>query len=79
MLKRKSEKITTGEFDSMFERGGDIFKYLDFKKATVVRRVNVDFPEWMIEQLDKEAQKLNISRQAVVKTWIYERLTSHHA
>lgn len=54
--------------------------FLDFEKATVVRRVNVDFPAWMIERLDQEAAKLNVSRQAVIKMWISDRLrtTSPH-
>ena len=73
----KTKKITPEEFDAKFEQGEDISKYLDLKNATVVRRVNVDFPEWMVNRLDKEARKLNISRQAVVKTWIYEHLTVH--
>ncbi len=67
-------KITAGEFDRKFERGEDLTGFLDFKKATVVKRVNVDFPVWMIERLDNEALKLNVSRQAVIKMWIHERL-----
>jgi len=77
-LRQKYNSITAEEFDSRFDKGEDITKYLDSKKATVVRRVNVDFPDWMVQRLDEEAQKLNISRQAVVKTWIYEHLVSHH-
>ena len=75
----KVKKISSEEFDVKFERREDISKFLDLKNATVVRRVNVDFPEWMVKQLDEEAHKLNISRQAVVKTWIYQHLASHHA
>lgn len=74
--KGKSKMITAKEFDRKFERGEDIFPYLDFDKAVVVRRVNVDFPAWMIEALDQEALKLNISRQAVIKMWIHDRLVS---
>ena len=77
MLKKKGKKITAAQFDAKFEKGEDLSDYLNFKKATVVRRVNVDFPDWMIKRLDQEARKLNISRQAIVKTWIYERLTPH--
>lgn len=79
MLRKRSKQITAKEFDAKFERGEDISDYLDFKKATVVRRVNLDFPDWMVRRLDEEARKLNISRQAVVKTWIYERLVAHHS
>ncbi|HVC09784.1 MAG TPA: CopG family transcriptional regulator [Elusimicrobiota bacterium] len=72
--KKAIKKITSAEFDAKFERGDDISPYLDFKKSTVVRRVNVDFPAWMIARLDQEAVKLNVSRQAVIKMWISDRL-----
>jgi hypothetical protein len=66
--------ITGAEFDAMFDRGEDIIPYLDFSKAVVVQRVNVDFPVWMIKRLDQEAEKLNISRQAVIKMWLADRM-----
>ncbi len=73
--KRKARgRISAEELDRKFERGEDITGFMDFKKATVVKRVNVDFPVWMIERLDNEALKLNVSRQAVIKMWIHERL-----
>ncbi len=67
------------EFDAIFDAGkGDITPYLDLTRATrpgrEVRRVNVDFPVWMIASLDAEAARLGITRQAVIKTWIGERL-----
>ncbi|MBI4056391.1 MAG: CopG family transcriptional regulator [Elusimicrobia bacterium] len=70
--------MTAKEFDFKFEQGKDITPYLNFKEATVVKRVNVDFPIWMVELLDREALKLNISRQAVIKMWIHDRLTHSH-
>jgi hypothetical protein len=77
--KKKPKMITAAEFDAMFDRGEDISPYMDFDKAVVhpgaVRRVNVDFSAWMLKRLDEEAVKLNISRQAVIKMWIYDRLT----
>ena len=72
--KRTRKKITAVQFDAKFESGEDISPYLDFGKASVVRRVNVDFPVWMIDRLDREALKLNVSRQAVIKMWIHDRL-----
>ena len=72
--KNKSKRISAAAFDAKFERGEDISKFLDLKRAIVVRRVNVDFPAWMVEMLDEEAVKLNVSRQAVIKMWIRERL-----
>ena len=76
--KKKVPKITTEEFDRKFDAGEDITDYLDWDTARVViiKRVNIDFPGWMVKLLDREAKKLNISRQAVVKMWIHDRLTS---
>ena len=76
-LAAKGKKITLQAFDRKFEQGEDIKKYLDFKNATVVRRINVDFPDWMVKRLDSEAKKLNISRQAVIKTWVAEKIASY--
>lgn len=70
--------MKTEEFDSKFDAGEDVWDALDFSKATrpgrEQRRVNVDFPVWMIESLDREAQRLGVPRQSVIKFWIAERL-----
>ena len=73
-MKKQIRRINAEEFDRLFDEGKDISPYLDFKKAVAVHRVNVDFPSWMIKRLDREAVKLNISRQAVIKMWIHDRL-----
>ena len=66
------------EFDEKFEKGGNVMSYLDLSKARrpdqEQRRVNVDFPNWMIHSLDKEANKLGVTRQSIIKVWISERL-----
>lgn len=66
------------EFDEKFEKGGNIISHLDLSKARrpdqEQRRVNVDFPNWMIHSLDKEAEKLGVTRQSIIKVWISERL-----
>ena len=66
------------EFDKKFDDGEDITKYLDVPKARrpgqEQKRVNVDFPTWMIRLLDKEAKRLGVPRQAIIKVWIGERL-----
>ena len=66
------------EFDSKFDNGEDITKYLDYSKARrpgrEQKRVNVDFPVWMIQSLDREANRLGVPRQSVIKVWIAERL-----
>ena len=66
------------DLDKLFDAGGDITKYLDLSRARRVnetpRRVNVDFPAWMIHSLDKEASRLGVTRQSIIKVWISERL-----
>ena len=66
------------EFDRRFEAGEDITDALDLSKAKRTnqqqRRVNVDFPTWMIERLDKEARRLGVTRQSIIKVWLSERL-----
>jgi hypothetical protein len=72
--KRTNKRIKATAFDEKFDKGEDITGFLDLKNATVVQRVNVDFPLWMVDMLDREAIKLNVSRQAIIKMWIRERL-----
>ena len=66
------------EFDKKFDKGEDITKYLDVSKARrpvqEQKRVNVDFPLWMIHQLDKEAKRIGVPRQSIIKVWVAERL-----
>ena len=66
------------EFDKSFDKGVDISKYLDLSKARrpkqEQRRVNVDFPLWMIHLLDKEEKRLGVPRQSIIKVWVAERL-----
>ncbi|MGH8551583.1 MAG: type II toxin-antitoxin system BrnA family antitoxin [Methylococcales bacterium] len=38
------------------------------------KRVNLDFPIWIIESLDREARKLGVTRQSIIKVWLAERL-----
>ncbi|ABL64140.1 type II toxin-antitoxin system BrnA family antitoxin [Chlorobium phaeobacteroides] len=70
--------MKTKEFDKAFDQGKDVTVYLDLGKASRVKqqhkRVNVDFPVWMIDSLDKEATRLGVSRQSVIKVWLAERL-----
>ncbi len=65
-------------FDQQFDDGVDLTASLDLSKAKRVlqqqKRVNVDFPTWMIDSLDREASKLGVTRQSVIKVWLAERL-----
>ncbi len=73
-----NKKITASDFDNKFDSNEDITEFLDLKNARrpglEIKRVNVDFPEWMIESLDKEANRLGITRQALIKVWIADKL-----
>ena len=66
------------DFDKKFELGEDLTDNLDFSGSRRVnqepKRVNIDFPVWVVEQLDKQSKRLGISRQALVKVWIAEKL-----
>lgn len=65
-------------FEQQFDADVDITAVLDLSKARRVqqaqKRVNVDFPTWMIDSLDREAGKLGVTRQSIIKVWLAERL-----
>jgi hypothetical protein len=66
------------KFDSDFDSGKDVTGALDVSSARrplqEQKRVNVDFPTWMIESLDREASRLGVTRQSIIKIWLAERL-----
>jgi len=66
------------ELDKKFDEGKSILEHLDLSQAKrpeqAQKRVNVDFPIWMIRSLDKEAKRLGVPRQSIIKIWIAERL-----
>lgn len=71
--------MKAGEFDKKFDEGvEDIVEDLDLSSARrpwqEARRVNLDFPAWMAESLDREARRLGVTRRLVIKMWIAERL-----
>ena len=66
-------------FDRKFDEGAaDIVSDLDLSTAKrpnqSQRRVNVDFPAWMVESLDREARRVGVTRQSIIKIWLAERL-----
>jgi hypothetical protein len=71
-------KVKARDFEKKFDEGEDITKHLDVKKAKrpeqELKRVNVDFPVWMIQLLDKEAKRLGVPRQSIIKVWVADRL-----
>ncbi len=66
------------KFEQQFDEGVDLTAALDLSKAKRVlqeqKRVNVDFPTWMIDSLDREASKLGVTKQSVIEVWLAERL-----
>lgn len=66
------------EFDKKFDLGEDISSSLDLSKVKrpgqEQKRINIDFPVWMIQSLDKEAKRLGVPRQSIIKVWLAERL-----
>ena len=71
--------MKTSEIDKIFDDNqDDILDYFDTSKIRMIneepKRVNIDFPSWMVQSLDKEAKHIGVSRQAVIKMWLAEKL-----
>jgi hypothetical protein len=66
------------EFDRKFDDGKDVSADVDWSQAhrpnIETKRVNVDFPAWVVSGLDQEAERLGVTRQALIKLWVAERL-----
>jgi len=66
------------DFDKKFDDNQSVIDDLDMSKARrpeqEQKRVNVDFPVWMIQSLDKEARRLGVTRQSIIKLWLAEKL-----
>ena len=78
MQTKKPIEISAEEFDRRFDDGEDMTPYLDFSKAKYLtpkpKVVNVSFPAWMVDALDREATKMGITRQSLIKVVINEHL-----
>ncbi len=74
----KKKSISAEALDKRFDQGEDIGDFLVVEKAErpglKQQRVSVDFPVWMVQELDREAERLGITRQSVIKYWISEKL-----
>lgn len=82
-MRKKAKKITDKEFDNLFDKGEDITEYLDtdssmsldeFESKYKIKRVNVDFPLYIVDILDREAKKIGVTRQSLIKMWISEKI-----
>lgn len=71
------------DFDRKFERGEDVTAHVDLagskRPGLEQKRVNVDLPKWMIESLEREARRLGVTRQSIIKMWLAERLEKRSA
>lgn len=65
-------------FDQQFEQGEDVTEFLDLAKARrpahESKSVTIAFPQWMLDALERESSRLGVSREAIVKIWLAERL-----
>lgn len=82
-MKKKGYTMKAKELDEIFDRGENITPYLDLSTSErpghKQKRVNVDFPEWMVASLDRGASKIEVTRQSIIKFWIAERLKTENA
>ena len=83
-VKRRYHSMKAEQFDQKFDANeGDIIDDLDLSTISrpnqTQKRVNVDFPSWVIDSLDKEASRVGITRQSIIKIWLVERLEQQAA
>ncbi len=78
----KKKSIIASEFEDKFENGEDLVPFLDLDEASIpglkAKRINIDFPLWMVQELDRIAQKLGITRQSLIKVFISDKLKELH-
>ncbi|MGR6034928.1 MAG: type II toxin-antitoxin system BrnA family antitoxin [Candidatus Nitrosoglobus sp.] len=71
--------MKTSNFNEKFDEGESVIEWLDLEQASrpelEVKRVNVDFPAWMAQALDKEARRVGVTHQALIKLWLADKLS----
>jgi hypothetical protein len=71
------------QLDDIFDSGADLLPHLDLSTVRRLnleqKRVNVDLPTWMIENLDREADRVGVTRQSIIKVWLAERLKTERS
>ncbi|MBB5686189.1 type II toxin-antitoxin system BrnA family antitoxin [Sphingobium boeckii] len=74
----EASKISAAALDDRFDNEEDVSEFFDWSNATrpslKPRRVNVDFPDWMVRRLDQQAKRRGVTRQALIKMWLVDRL-----
>lgn len=75
---KASKTIAAEEFDALSDSGADIGEHVDWSAARrprlETRRVGIDFPAWMLAALDRQAKRIGVTRQALIRMWIGERV-----
>jgi len=75
-------RVKAATFDRKFDTGEKITDLLDLSQTrrpgVAAKRVNVDFPEWMVQSIDREARRLGVTRQSLIKMWLADRLQQAH-
>jgi hypothetical protein len=76
--KKSGKRAAASTFERAFDSGKDVGDLVDWAKARrpnlTPKRVNVDFPAWMVESLDREARRLGVTRQSLIKLWLADKL-----
>jgi CopG antitoxin of type II toxin-antitoxin system len=71
-------KTKVSKFDKKFDEGESVIEHLDLSEARrpaeEQKRINMDIPVWMLSALDREAKRLGVTRQSIIKMWLAERL-----
>ncbi len=71
------------QLDELFDKGEDISAHLDLstlrRPNLQQKRVNVDLPVWMIQSLDRQAERIGVTRQSIIKVWIAEKIKAEQA
>ena len=80
-ITKKNKQITAKEFDEIFDKGEDITEFLDKKSAKMhypMQRITIDFTKNILDSLDNEAERIGVTRTALIKVWVSERLEQMH-
>ena len=77
----KAKALSAAELDAMHDAGANLVSHMDLTKAArpgrAVQRVNVDFPVDLLREIDQEARRLGVTRQAFIKVRLADSLVKH--
>ena len=84
-IKSNKKVLTAKEFEEKFDSGEDIIEDLDLSTVRAfspgeerlnlqIKKVNLDIPQWMIDALDRESERIGVTRQSIITLWLADRL-----